>query len=135
MNIVTILLYAHSGIRWLIILAALSALALFGYGWIVKKTFPKLSRILPAAYSGLLDAQVLLGLIFMIWTGSQGAGYPRFRLEHMAMMILAAVLAHLPSRWAKAGKENLYRNTFLVILGTLLLIYLGILVLPGGWTR
>ena len=67
MNIVTILLYAHSGIRWLIILAALLALGVFGYGWLSKKTFPKLGRILPAAYSGLLDAQVLLGLIFMIW--------------------------------------------------------------------
>ncbi len=135
MNIVTILLYAHSGIRWLIILAALLALGVFGYGWLSKKTFPKLGRILPAAYSGLLDAQVLLGLIFMIWTGVQGAGFPRFRLEHMAMMILAAVVAHLPSRWAKAKKAYLYRNTFLAILGTLVLIYLGVLVLPGGWAR
>ncbi|MBT3316192.1 MAG: hypothetical protein HN390_16440 [Anaerolineae bacterium] len=135
MNIITILLYAHSGIRWLIILAALLALGIFGYGWIVKKTFPKLGRILPAAYSGLLDAQVLLGLIFMIWTGLAGSGFPRFRWEHMAMMILAAVVAHLPSRWAKAGKENLYRNIFFAILGSLVLIYLGVLVLPGGWTR
>mgnify|MGYP004007156363 FL=1 len=111
------------------------ALVIFGYGWLAKKTFPKLGRILPAAYSGLLDTQVLLGLIFMIWTGVQGAGFPRFRLEHMVMMILAAVVAHLPSRWAKAGKENLYRNTFFAILGTLVLIYLGVLVLPGGWAR
>ena len=135
MNIITILLYAHSGIRWLIVVAALLALVIFGYGWLGKKTFPKLGRILPAAYSGLLDTQVLLGLIFMVWTGVQGAGFPRFRLEHMTMMILAAVVAHLPSRWAKAKKVNLYRNIFLAILGSLVLIYLGVLVLPGGWAR
>jgi hypothetical protein len=134
-NIVTILLYAHSGIRWLIVVAAIAALILFGYSWLGKKSFPKLGRILPAAYSGLLDMQVLLGLIYMIWTGLQGAGFPRFRIEHMTMMILAAVVAHLPSRWRKAEKENLDRNIFLAILGTLVLIYLGVVLLPGGWAR
>ncbi len=135
MDLIIILLYAHSGIRWLIVVAAILALGVFGYGWLAKKTFPKLGRILPAAYSGLLDTQVLLGLIFMVWNGLAGAGFPRFRIEHMVMMILAAVVAHLPSRWMKAEKENLYRNIFFAIIGSLALIYLGVAVLPGGWTR
>ena len=136
MNIFTILLYTHSGIRWLIVIAAILALGVFGYGWLGKKTFPKLGRILPAAYSGLLDTQALLGLIFMIWTGLDGVGFPRFRIEHMTMMILAAVIAHLPSRWIKAGKENLYRNIFFAIILSLLLIYFGVALLPeGGWAR
>ena len=135
MNFTTILLYTHSGLRWLIVIAAILALGVFGYGWIVKKTFPKLGRILPAAYSGLLDTQALLGLIFMLWTGFTGSGFPRFRLEHMFMMIVAAVLAHLPSRWAKAGRANLYRDTFFIIIATLVSIYLGVALLPGGWDR
>ncbi len=110
MNITTILLYTHSGIRWLIVIAAILALGVFGYGWLSKKTFPKLARILPASYSGLLDTQALLGLIFMVWTGLAGVGFPRFRIEHMTMMILAAVVAHLPSRWRKAEKETFYRE-------------------------
>ena len=131
-----LVLTIHSVIRWLIVLAALLALAIFGYGWLAKKSFPKLARILPAAYSGLLDTQVLLGLIFMIWTGLAGVGFPRFRIEHMTMMILAAVIAHLPSRWIKAGKENLYRNIFFAIILSLLLIYFGVALLPeGGWAR
>jgi hypothetical protein len=134
-NIITILLYAHSGIRWAIVAAAIAALVLFGYSWLGKKSFPKPARILTAAYSGLLDMQVLLGLVFMLWTGFQGAGFPRYRIEHMTMMILAAVLAHLPSRWRKAEKDNLDRNIFLAILGALVLIYLGVAVLPGGWNR
>jgi len=133
MNIVTILLYAHSIIRWLIVFAALLALAIFGYGWLGKKTFPKLARILPAAYSGLLDTQVLLGAIFMIWTGVQGAGFPRYRLEHMSIMIFAALLAHIPARLRKSKKANFYRNTFLAVLVSLIFIYLGVTLLPSGW--
>jgi len=135
MNFSTILLYAHSGIRWLVVLAAFIALILFGYGWLAKKEFPKLGRIVPSVYSGLLDAQVALGLIYMLVLVARGMGLPRFRLEHMTVLLFAAVVAHLPSRWRKKGSENLYRNTFLAILGSLVLIYLGVAILPGGWNR
>ena len=135
MNILSILFYAHSGIRWVLVAAAIAALFLFAYASLGKKSFPKPERIISAAYSGLLDMQVLLGLIFMVWTGLAGAGFPRFRIEHMVMMILAAVVAHLPSRWRKAETANYHRNTFLAILATLVLIYVGVALLPGGWNR
>ena len=135
MNILNILLYAHSGIRWLIILVALLALVIFGYSWLGKKNFSKLERILPASYSFLLDAQVLLGAVFMVLEGIQGVGFPRHRLEHFGVMLLAALVAHLPIRMRKTGKENYQRNIFLAILFSLVLIYLGIAMLPGGLTR
>ena len=135
MNITVILLESHSGIRWLIVLAAIAAIVFFGYNWLAKKTNQKPARILTAAYSGLLDLQVLLGFVFMIYTGLNGAGFPRFRLEHMFMMVVAAVVAHLPSRSLKAEKENAYRNTLFAIIGSLLLIYVGVALLPGGWDR
>ena len=135
MNILSILLYAHSGIRWLIILVALLALVIFGYGWLGKKNFSKLERILPASYSFLLDAQVLLGAVFMVLEGIQGAGFPRYRLEHFGVMVLAALAAHLPTKMKKAEKENYQRNVFLSVLFSLVLIYLGIAALPGGLNR
>lgn len=135
MDFLKILLYTHSGLRWLIVLAALLALAVFGYGWLARKTFPKLARILPAAYSGLLDTQTLLGFIYFFWTGLAGAGFPRYRIEHLSMMFLAAILGHLPSRWKKTEDSLRYRNIFFVVIGTLILIYLGVAVLPGGWNR
>ena len=135
MKILTILLYAHSGIRWLILLTALLALVIFGYGWLGKKSFPKLARIFPLAYSSLLDAQVFLGFVFMVWTGLKGSGFPLFRFEHMTIMIFAEILAHLPVHWQKTKKENLYRNVFFTILGSLVLIYVGVAMLPGGWNR
>ena len=135
MDLLKILLYAHSGLRWLIVLAALLALAIFGYGWLAKKSFPKLARILPAAYSGLLDTQTLLGFIYFFWTGLAGDGFPRYRIEHLGMLFLAAILGHLPSRWKKTEDGLRYRNIFFVVIGTLILIYLGVAVLPGGWNR
>ena len=135
MNIITILLHTHSGIRWLLVLAAIIALGLFGYSWLAKKPFPKQGKMLTASYSGLLDLQALIGLIFMLWTGFTGSGFPRFRIEHMTIMILAAVVAHLPSRWIKSEKDNLSRNIFLAILASLVLIYVGVALLPGGWDR
>lgn len=130
-----LLLNIHSFVRWLIVLAALLALAVFGYGWLAKKSFPKLARILPAAYSGLLDTEVLLGFIYFFWTGLAGAGFPRYRIEHLGMMFLAAILAHFPSRWKKTEDTLRYRNIFFVVIGTLILIYLGVAVLPDGWNR
>ncbi len=135
MNITLVLLQAHSGLRWFIVVAAIAALILFGNGWLTKKYYPKPARILSAMYSGLLDAQVLLGAIFIIYMGVKGGGFPRYRIEHMIMMIVAAVVAHLPRKWRDAAADVYHRNTFLTIVASLLLIYVGVALLPGGWSR
>ncbi len=135
MEFATILLYAHSGIRWLIVLVAILTLAVFGYAWATRKSFLKLKRILPSAYSSLLDSQVVIGLISLLLVTLKAGGIPRYRWEHMAIMILSALLAHLPAHWRKSKKENFYRNTLLSILGSLALIYIGVAMLPGGWNR
>lgn len=135
MNIFVILLHTHSVLRWLIVIAAIAALALFGYSWLGKKSFPKLARIFSAAYSGLLDMQVLLGLIYLLLLAFNGGGFPLYRIEHMTVLFFAALVAHLPSRWKKAEKALYHRNTFLAILGSLVLIFIGVAMLPDGWNR
>jgi hypothetical protein len=128
MTLTTILSHTHSGIRWLVVAAAVAAFVFFGYGWLAKKYSEKPARILTAAYSGLLDMQVLLGLIFLFVVGVKGN-----RIEHMFMMILAAVLAHLPRKWRDGAAETYYRNTFFCILISLVFIYLGV-ARVGGWS-
>ena len=131
----TILLAVHSIVRWLLVAVAGVAIILLAIGWLGKKKFSKTDRILVAAYSGLLDLQVLIGLIFLLWTGFAGAGFPRFRLEHMTIMFIAALMAHFNSRWKEADDKIRYRNTLFTLLGSLLLIFLGVALLPGGWSR
>ena len=128
MKFTTILAYSHSGVRWLVVAAAIAAFLFFGYGWLTKKYNEKPARILTAAYSGLLDLQVLLGFVFLFV-----AGFNRYRLEHMTVLLIAAVIAHLPRKWREAAPAIYYRNTFLIILVTLVLIYLGV-SLVGGWS-
>jgi hypothetical protein len=130
-----VLLAIHSYLRWLIVLVALVAVVKFALGWLQGGTFKGMDRGLASGFSGLLDLQVTLGIIFMVWTGLTGAGFPMFRIEHATTMIIAAVVAHLPARWKKATDSIRFRNTLFCILGALLLVYVGVMRLPGGWTR
>jgi multisubunit Na+/H+ antiporter MnhB subunit len=132
-----IVLVIHSHLRWLVVLVAVIAAVKFAIGWLRGGVFKGMDRGLAAAFAGTIDLQALLGIINLLWLGfsANGGGFPRHRLEHAFIMILAAVLSHLPARWKTAADNIRFRNTFLCILGALLLIYIGVATLPGGWTR
>ncbi|MBI3153172.1 MAG: hypothetical protein HYZ21_13630 [Chloroflexi bacterium] len=129
------LLVTHSYLRWLILLVAVIAVIKFAIGWLRGGSFKGMDRGLASGFSGLMDLQVTLGLILMIWTGLAGVGFPMFRIEHAGTMIVAAVVAHLPARWKNAGDKIRFRNTLFCVLGALLLIFFGVMSLPGGWSR
>lgn len=129
------LLEIHSIVRWLIVVVGAVAAIKFVVGWLRETPFSGMDRGLSSGFSGLIDLQVVLGLAFLIWSGVTGAGFPRVRLEHTFIMIIAAVVAHLPARWKEASDKIRFRNSFLAVVGTLLLIVAGVALLPGGWTR
>lgn len=89
-----ILFHAHSGLRYLVLLAGLAS---FGYSLIAavrNRPWDRPGRILLAAFTGLLDLQVLIGLVLVfVW-----AFYPAL-WGHIVMMVLAALVAHLASRF------------------------------------
>jgi len=130
-----ILLMAHSGLRWLILLVAVVAIIKFMVAWRAGSAFKGMDRGLTAAFSGLMDLQATLGIIFLLWSGFAGAGFPRYRIEHGVTMILAAVVAHLSARWKKADDKTRFRNNLFTIIGSLILVLIGIASLPGGFSR
>lgn len=130
-----ILLMAHSGLRWLILLVAVIAIIKFLIGWFGGGQFKGMDRGLMSGFSGLMDLQVTLGIILLLWNGFTGAGFPRYRLEHGLIMIAAAVVAHLSARWKTADDAIRFRTNFFLIAGSLLLVVMGLLVLPGGLSR
>jgi multisubunit Na+/H+ antiporter MnhB subunit len=133
---VDILLMIHSIVRWLIVIVGLIALVKFAIGWLRNGRFAGMDRGLSSGFSGLIDLQATLGLIFLLWSGLDGAGFPMFRIEHMTTMIIAAVVAHLPMRWKNAPDKVRFRNSFVVVLVTAVLIFVGVATLPGGgWSR
>ena len=127
-----IILMAHSGVRWLILLVAVIAVVKFAIGWRRGGEFTKVDSGLSAGFSGLMDLQALLGLIVLF---GLGGGFPAYRLEHAVTMILAVIVGHLPARWKKAAPALRFRNSLLCIVGALLLVLAGIARLPGGFTR
>jgi hypothetical protein len=130
-----ILLTVHSIIRWIIIVVAALAIIKFTIGWAGNGVFQGMDRGLAAGFSGLMDLQVLLGLIYFIWNGIEATGFPLYRILHMIVMILAAALAHLPARFKTLADKLRFQYSVFAIIGSLLLIVVGISLLPGGLSR
>jgi len=131
-----ILLQIHSDTRWLVVILGIAAIVKFLIGWLGKGSFKKADRLLAAAFSGLMDLQAALGLVFFLWNGlATEIGFPRQRLEHLGVMLVAVIIGHLPARWKNAADAIRFRNTLFAVLGALVLVYLGVASLPGGWSR
>jgi multisubunit Na+/H+ antiporter MnhB subunit len=127
------LLMLHSILRWGIVLVGLLALVKFLVGWLRKSEFTKMDRGLSAGFSGLMDLQVTLGFILFFWSGLTGGGFPMFRIEHMTIMLVAAILGHLPTFMKKS--QNKFAVALTAVVGALLLVFVGVTRLPGGWSR
>jgi hypothetical protein len=130
-----ILLMIHSIVRWLIVLVAVVAAVKFAIGWLRGGAFKSMDRGLTSGFSGLVDLQVTLGIVLMIWSGLAGVGFPMFRIEHAAAMIVAAVVAHLPARWKNADDKKRFRYSLFIVLDVLIIIFIGVARLPSGWGR
>jgi hypothetical protein len=123
----------HSIVRWLIVVVGVFALGKFLAGWARKSEFTKMDRGLSAGFSGLMDLQVTLGFIFFFWSGLAGGGFSMDRIEHMTIMLVAAVLGHLPTFMKKS--QNRFAIALTAVVGALLLVFVGVARLPGGWSR
>jgi hypothetical protein len=131
----TILLMAHSWLRWLILLVAILAVVKFLLGWLRASNYQGMDRGLMSGFSGSMDLQATLGIIFLLWSGLAGTGFPLYRIAHGLIMIAAAVVAHMSARWKNADSLTLFRNNLFLIVGSLILVLIGIAILPGGLSR
>ncbi len=84
-----------------------------------------------ATFVGLLDLNLLLGLILLV---GLGGGLPMPRVEHATTMFLAIVMAHLSALWRRSDDPvKKFRNNLVVVVVALALVALGVLRLRGGW--
>ncbi len=129
----TFMFELHSGMRWLVVLAAVVALAWYAWLWIRGRGLGAKGRLPMAVFSVLLDIQVTIGIVFLVWNGLAGVGFPPHRLEHGVVMLLALAIVHLPIAWKKKPALNVPRNYVMVIVLVLGLIVAGVMRLPQGW--
>ena len=94
------LYHAHSGLRYLILLAALAAVIALAYALATARA-GRATRILPAVFTGLLDLQVLLGIGLVL-----GGLMPDIVIGHIAMMIPALIVAHGASILARRSESE-----------------------------
>ena len=128
----------HSDLRWIIVILAAAVIARLALGLIRHTpTYDRLSRGLVAAFSGVIDLQVTLGIIYMIWDGAKYDFWPRYRFEHAVTMLIAAGVAHLTMRWRSSPAPVRYRNELIIVILTLVIIIVGVARLPeiGGTNR
>lgn len=113
---------AHSGLRYLVLLAGVAALVVLLIDLSAKRQ-SSAARALSAAFTGLLDLQVLLGIGLVI-----GGVYYGALMGHLMMMILAVAAAHATSILAKrepdARKATIARLAG--VIAALVLIAVGV---------
>ena len=121
------LFQAHSGLRYLVLLAGLAALAYFVSGLAMKRPVNKGVRILGSSFMGLLDLQVLLGIIL----AAMGRFYPQL-IGHIAMMLIAAVETHVLLLINRKRPNPGYLLPLIAVLVALALIAGGIMAIGRG---
>jgi hypothetical protein len=126
------LLTIHSYLRWLILIVALIAVIKFTLGWRRGGAFQGMDRGIASGFSGLMDLQATLGIVYMVWNGLAVTGFPSYRIQHAIIMIFAALVAHLPVRWKEADDKTRFRNSLFVILDVLIIVFIGIARLPAA---
>ncbi len=92
---ITGLLHAHSGLRYLVLLAGVIALAYALFGWLTGRKYDRGMRITAASFAGLLHLQVILGFIILV-SGRLAGGVGGALIGHLFLMLFAAVVAQLP---------------------------------------
>lgn len=119
-----ILFMAHSGVRYLVLLSGVIAIAHLSLA--LKKPHDATTRKVMSFFTGMIDLQVLLGLL----TLGTVPFYPALA-GHIVMMFAAVFVAHgtvISHRKREGDKQN---NGFLLagVVVTLLLLVVGIMAI------
>jgi hypothetical protein len=117
---------AHWSLPWLILVIGLYSIVRFTRSYINEASFTKTDQRLIAVFSGLLDLQAALGLIFFLVTGLEGIGFPSNRILHGSVMLVAAIVPHFSSRFADVDDRSHHLNNFFIMLASLLLMLVGL---------
>jgi hypothetical protein len=110
------LLHTHNLFRWLVLLAAVFAIALALAGWLGKKPWTKKDNMAGLLFTIFVDIQFVIGMILYLFVSpftkaafaDFGAAMKNsvlrfYAVEHILLMVAALVLVHIGK--VKAKKE------------------------------
>ncbi len=133
-------LFLHSALRWVVLIAALVALVRALAGWRGARPWTRPDDVAGAVTVGLLDVQFVLGLVLYAFlspvtraffadpgAGMANAGLRFFGVEHAFAMVVALVVGHLGRVLARreSAPAQRHRNAFVSSLVILLVLLIG----------
>ena len=132
------LLHAHSGLRYLVLLAAIIVIVKSVIGWLGNTPYSKFDRIIAPSFVGLMHLQLLLGLILYFIspfvTYQMGDKVSRYwSVEHISMMIIAVIAAQVGRSISKKSSDAQVKFRFQSIFFgiSILLILVALATMPG----
>jgi hypothetical protein len=128
------LVMAHSGWRYLALLALVVAVVKYVMGWLGNGGWGKIDRQIGLITTILIDIQSLLGII--LWAVGAGMGLVGANItrtvEHPVWMIIAVTVMHIgQARVKKATDGNKAKTAAITFIVTGLLVALGVARITG----
>lgn len=122
---------AHWGIPWLILILGMYTIVRFVRGYIDKRTFADADQRLFVLFRELMRIQGLTGLVYFFWSGLVTHGFPIYRIAHAMIMLVAAMILRLSSRWKNEDDATRYINNFYLLLASFLIMLVGLALVPS----
>ena len=120
-------------VRWIVVIITVVALIKLIMGLVQNSAYDALTARIMKFFSIGIDIQWLIGIILIIIYGTTISFGVRHIWEHAAVMTVAVILGHLPARWKNADDRTRYRNSLLIVIVVLALVFVGVALLPQGW--
>jgi hypothetical protein len=122
-----VLYMAHSGLRYLVLLAGFLALGVFLVGQLRGQAFGRLHRVLGTSYAGLLHLQGTLGLTMV----ALGRFYPAL-IGHLALMLAASVELQVALIVNRKRPTPGLLLPLLAVVASLVLVAVGVMSIGRG---
>lgn len=129
------LFMAHSGWRYVVLLALLIGIIKYGIGWFGKGKWSSFDGTLARVTPIILDVQWLFGIILYIMLSSWQSSLPGVAYWHPLCMTLAVVAVHFFFLRAKSATTDAdrFQSAFLGSLVSFLLVALGVYFVLSSW--
>ncbi|HBH49125.1 MAG TPA: cytochrome B [Bacteroidales bacterium] len=142
-----ILISAHSGLRWIVLLLMVITVIRYFIKWRKRATFFKGDKTLFTINLSVLHIQLLTGIVLYFLSDRvqfvsslmENRGFRFFTIEHAVMMIIAVVLVTIASAKIKRTSDSLKKfsigfwYTFFALLIILAAIPWPFMKLGTGW--
>ncbi len=116
----------HWLIPWPLLLIGLIAIMRFVRGHLDELPFTESDRRLVFFYRRLIEVQSAVGLVFFVWSGLSGDGFPMNRILHFVAMFLSALAPFVADRLDFLEQASPHLRNFYSLLASFLLMLVGL---------